>query len=621
MPGIAGIVCADGPDPGAVAEAMAKLQCWGNGATTERLSMTGVGFARCRADAARFESPLCEDREAGLLVALDGFVTDLAPLRAMTPDTAASAGAARLLLDAYLKRGIAALGALRGQFSAAVWDGQARALHLASDKAGARNLYWMRVGNLFIFSSQMKSLLAVPGVELRPDDVGTAEYLTFGYATGDLTLFRDVHLLRPGRILSFDGSKVSISQYWKPHVREGDAVRPLPEAAEHLHHCLKVAHERCVGPARSIGLGLSGGRDSRLIAGYLAMLGVERREGYAFDIGARGESHIAALVAAACGMAVREVDLKIEDYIRQKEECSWLTEGGINSCEFLNVARAAAGGVDAMTWGFAGDTLSGRPISPLFYTARNRDELLPLYFRTDPGPMLGEHRHAEALHPDFHRRVAGAVREHYWRLFSEYDAVEPVNLWTLHDFCHRQRRRTMRVVSISEHFLPTVYPFLDDDVIECFLAMPVRYKKYQRAYGEVMSRFFPKLAAIRCGEYNISMGRELRLMPYIQLARRVKRYVKSLFPGRVPPRFSAVDYLYAEGFKRELHGFAQECLLSLSRDRHILDEKFALGVLDRHVSGQENAHYLLLKLTTLEVFFRQMLERQTPTPPAPAVGT
>ena len=137
----------------------------------------------------------------------------------------------------------------------------------------------------------------------------------------------------------------------------------------------------------------------------------------------------------------------------------------------------------------------------------------------------------------------------------------------------------------------------------------------------MLTRFFPGLAAIRCGEYNISMGKELRMMKYIQMARRFKRYVKKLWPNAVPPRLSAIDSLYAEGFRKELLEFTRDCLQSLSRGRGLLNESFALGLLERHVSGEQNAHYLLLKLTTLEVFLRQMLARKTPVAAPEAVAS
>lgn len=621
MPGIAGIVGTSVGEAASVVQAMARLQCWGAATATEQTTLGGAAFARCGIAGSPFECALCLDEPGGVMVALDGFVTDVGPLQAIIGSDGPARTPAEMLREAYRIRGASALFALRGQFAAVVWDAAVRTAFMATDKAGARNLYWTLCDGSLIFTSQLTSLLAVRGLSLALDDLGVAEFLTLGYPTGDLTLFKDVHILRPGRLLTYDGRNTRIDVYWKPDVREGARARPLDEAAEELHHRLEAAHRRCTRPVASVGLGLSGGRDSRLVAGYLESQNVARREGFAFDIGEHGESHIARMVADACGMAFYEIPVTLEDYIRQHEDCSWISGGGINSCEFLNVARAAQGRVNAFTWGFGGDTLSGRPISPLFYTAKTRDELLPLYFKIDSGPMLAAERHAECLHPEFYRRVRGAVREHYWRLFAEHEAVEPVNLWTLHDFAHRQRRRTLRVVSISESYVPTVYPFLDDEVIECFLAMPPQYKKYQRAYGRVLVRYFPKLAAIRCGEYNISMGRELALMRYIQMARRVKRYVKGLWPRVVPPRLSAIDRMYAEGFRRELREYARDCLLSLSRTRGLLREEFAMSMLERHISGEETSHYLLLKLTTLEIFLRQMLDRRAPAGLREAVAT
>ncbi|MBE7558934.1 hypothetical protein HS125_08290 [bacterium] len=70
--------------------------------------------------------------------------------------------------------------------------------------------------------------------------------------------------------------------------------------------------------------------------------------------------------------------------------------------------------------------------------------------------MLAAERHAECLHPEFYRRVRGAVREHYWRLFAEHEAVEPVNLWTLHRFRASPTPADAASGFDSESYVPTV---------------------------------------------------------------------------------------------------------------------------------------------------------------------
>ena len=196
--------------------------------------------------------------------------------------------------------------------------------------------------------------------------------------------------------------------------------------------------------------------------------------------------------------------------------------------------------------------------------------------------------------------------------FSEVECELPINVLTLFRLKQRQRRRTLRVMSVSDSYVTTLYPYLDDDVVEFFLALNVKYKKYKRAYGQVLVRFFPEIARIIRPNHHISMKTEVKWKHAIQLFIRSKERVKKFIPqvGGEPSQY--LDLKYSNALKTDLSNFTLECLLSLARRRELLKEDYVVGLLNDHISGKRNAYYLLLKLVTLELFLRQMFDGSIP---------
>ncbi len=76
-----------------------------------------------------------------------------------------------LLMHGLSREGPRFLASLHGCFAAAIWDQQRQQLMLISDRFGMRPLYWAQVGEGLIFASEIKALLAVPGLScaMSPD--------------------------------------------------------------------------------------------------------------------------------------------------------------------------------------------------------------------------------------------------------------------------------------------------------------------------------------------------------------------------------------------------------------------------------------------------------------------
>jgi asparagine synthase (glutamine-hydrolysing) len=98
------------------------------------------------------------------------------------------------------------LARLRGQFAIALWDERRRQLVLARDRFGICPLYWTRQkipeGEVLLFASEIKALLASGLVPARPDPRGINHVFTFFALPGPVTCFAGINCLLPGRYLN-----------------------------------------------------------------------------------------------------------------------------------------------------------------------------------------------------------------------------------------------------------------------------------------------------------------------------------------------------------------------------------------------------------------------------------
>src|SRR5947208_1092793 len=108
------------------------------------------------------------------------------------------------VVHAYEEFGPSCLGLFRGMFSLALWDSSNQTLFCARDRLGIKPFYYYWDGRLFAFASEIKALLEHPDISAQLEEEALPEILSFGYTTGDRTLFRKIRKLMPGHHLTFD---------------------------------------------------------------------------------------------------------------------------------------------------------------------------------------------------------------------------------------------------------------------------------------------------------------------------------------------------------------------------------------------------------------------------------
>ncbi len=120
-----------------------------------------------------------------------------------------------VIIHAYEQWGEKCVTKLRGQFAFCIYDSKKKRLFLARDHMGLKPLYYYYDGSVFIFGSEIKSILCY-NIPCEVDKQAFDLYLSFTYVPSNLTLFRDILKVPPSSYLIFDlvKKKIEIENYW-----------------------------------------------------------------------------------------------------------------------------------------------------------------------------------------------------------------------------------------------------------------------------------------------------------------------------------------------------------------------------------------------------------------------
>ncbi len=267
-----------------------------------------------------------------------------------------------VLLVGFQRFGPEWLERLRGMFAFAVWNADRRELTLVRDRLGIKPLYYARVADGFVFSSEVRSLLDV--VPRVADRKALFDYWRYGAVLGSRTIVEGVHALPPGTLLRV-GASGEHRESWYDLARE---VRATPVAHDYAEACATL-RSKLEEAARyhliadvTVGAFLSAGIDSTMVVGLLSRMSTRRLETFTLGFEEAGEIADEREIARATSrmfdtqhheLVVAERDVR-EIFEQFLEATDVPSADGANT--FL-IARLAAHVVKVAVSGLGGDEL------------------------------------------------------------------------------------------------------------------------------------------------------------------------------------------------------------------------------------------------------------------------
>jgi asparagine synthase (glutamine-hydrolysing) len=223
-----------------------------------------------------------------------------------------------VLVHLYEEYGDELVHALEGMYAFAIWDARGGRLLLGRDRFGEKPLFYLHRAGALTFASELTALCAGTsgGWDLDADAVDSV--FTLGYVVGPGTILTGPRQLPPGHVLIWERAtgRVAVRRYWAPAVMPATApARAEDLVSEARAHLEASVRSRLIADV-PLGVFLSGGVDSTLVAAVAARQspnGALRTFTVGYDVGDVNETEAARHSARAIGADHHEVILTTDD--------------------------------------------------------------------------------------------------------------------------------------------------------------------------------------------------------------------------------------------------------------------------------------------------------------------
>ena len=513
---------------------------------------------------------------------------------------------------------------LAGMFAFAIWDARRERLFLARDRLGKKPFYYHLGKERFSFGSEIKSLLEDATVPRQLDDEALDLYLSARYVPAPLTMFAGIQKLPPASCAVYEKGELKIRRYWKTVFPPETDPRGDEELARELWKRVKDATEARLMSDVPVGVFLSGGLDSSVIAAQMIDLRKERGEGPVksfsvgyLDVDGSSELDQARRVAKALGTEHREVLVTAEDFELFLPEVVWHLDEPVADAACVPLyylsKKAREEVVVVLSGEGADEVLAGYPIyRTMLMMERFRGlgsaaaAALPFarhpkarkYARWATLPLEERYRGVSVAFTDDEKslltglpvaRVSERLVQRLAREWEETEGLPPLErmleldrrVWLPDDLLVKADKMTM---AASQELR---VPFLDHRLIEWCAGLPQHVKLRGK-----------------CGKWLLREAAKHRLP------------AECVAPGK-----RGFTVPVANWFRKQLHAPLREALLasdSLARTR--FGEKAVRRLLDEHLSGRSDRKEELYALWILELWRKRHAVRVAPEA-APAIHT
>ncbi len=505
---------------------------------------------------------------------------------------------------------------LRGMFAFAIWDRTRRRMFVARDRVGIKPLYWARIGRSYVFGSEIKSLLAFPGLERRARLDSVVEHLTMRYCGAPHTLFEGISKLPPGHSLMLEDGRETLTRWWQaefaPRVSPGEDDA-LVEVEARLTDSVK-SHLMSDVP---LGALLSGGVDSSLVVAIMSKLLDRPAQTFSVGFDAPGpysELPFARAVATHCRTEHREIVVGAQDLLRELPQLVWHQDEPVSEPAAIPtylVTKLARETVTVVLTGEGGDELfAGYPKYAVEPVARTLAHL-PAFLRD---PLLD---HGVDKLPFRFRKLQVVGRSARFR-----DEAERLAAWFA-GFAGSERDRLLGA-ALRPHTAAGAEPF------RRALAATAARETLDRMLDVDLHLWLSDDLLMKMDKMSMAASVEARVPlldnPLIDWAMRLdprhkvrgldgkvllKRLARKLLPHEVVDR-PKVGFTVplAPWFRGELREVLTDTLLSPTcLNRGYYEPAVLRGYVDDHLAARRDRSRELWTLLTLELWHRQWIDR------------
>ncbi|CAN5335054.1 asparagine synthase (glutamine-hydrolyzing) [soil metagenome] len=170
-----------------------------------------------------------------------------------------------VILAAFAYWGVAAFQQFNGMFAFAIWDIEKGVLYLVRDPAGIKPLYFAHTKEGLAFASEVRAFKGL-GYLQQPHPHWQVYLMAYGHLPEPVTTLKEVQPLKKGWFLHYNVKSGECRQEPFNRFNYVEQISDRPKAIELVQKTLAAAVKRHLLSDAPIGVFLSGGLDSSIIA-------------------------------------------------------------------------------------------------------------------------------------------------------------------------------------------------------------------------------------------------------------------------------------------------------------------------------------------------------------------
>lgn len=522
-----------------------------------------------------------------------------------------------VVLEAFSEWGEAALNRFNGMFAFAIWDNQRRELFLARDRYGIKPLYYVRLGNVLLFASEIKSFLKHPAFQVELNKEVLFEYFTFQNVFTDGTFFKNVKMLPPGNFARFSAAEGTLKDphsYWDFNFCEPSHPTSEKEYLEEVDRLFRQAVSRQLVSDVDVGAYLSGGMDSGSITALAAReLPYMKTFTVGFDLhSASGielsfdERERAEILSYKFRTEHYEMVLKSGDLERIMPRLTWHLEDPRVGQSYPNfyAAQLASKFVKVVLSGCGGDELfGGYPWR--YYRAvvnDNFEHYIDKYYVY--WQRLIDNQSLKKIFQPIWKEVGHIwTRDIFKNVFHRHAAelTRPED-YINHSLYFEAKTFLPGLLAVEDklsmaHGLETRVPFLDNDLVDFAMKIPAQLKLgslgeivriNENEPGDKTQKFFKK-------------NKDGKLL----LRKVMSRYIPSEITNAQKQGFSAPD---ASWFRGDSIDYVRRELINQKAPLYdFLNYTIVQDLLNEHLEGKQNRRLFIWSLLNVNEWCKQFL--------------
>ncbi len=519
-----------------------------------------------------------------------------------------------VVIAAYQAWGIDCVKRFNGMFAFALWDKAKQMFFLARDRYGIKPLYYTLLSNhQLIFASEIKAILEYKNYQMGVDCEALLEYFTFQNIFTDKTLYQSIKLMPSGHYMAINLQSESPSLmptlYWDFCFNQEGKIKDEHEYIEELRRLFQQAVDRQLVSDVEIGSFLSSGMDSGSITAIAAQqipylktftVGFDLNNISGLELGF-DERIKAEYLSYLYKTEHYEMILKSGDMERCLPEFAWHLEEPRVGQSYPNFYASKLAGkfVKVVFSGAGGDELfGGYPWR--YYRAvvnDNFENYIDKYYLF--WQRLIDNKELQKVFSPIWDKVShvwtrdifrDVFKKHHDRLESPEDYVNHSLYFEAKTFLHG-----LLVVEDKlsmAHSLETRVPFLDNDLVDFAMKLPVNLKLGQlqqvirvneNATGDKQQIYFDK----------VHDGKMI-------LRKALSKFMPEAFTQGAKQGFSSPDQSWFRGDSIE---FVKKSLLNPTANIYrYLDYAAVENLVNQHLQGEQNRRLFIWSLLNINTW-------------------